>query len=114
MNKDFGEQFEVAKSLFWLVNLLLMVSNISFHVASIAKFYQIHASSGVKFSAEVLSRLLDLCSEQTPNSVLPSSLHVPTLAEDILASVLEFHGHATIGNYAALMRTLAHFEMHTR
>ena len=30
MNKDFGEQFEVAKSLFWLVNLLLMVFNISF------------------------------------------------------------------------------------
>jgi len=30
MNKDFGEQFEVAKSLFRVVNLFLMVSNISF------------------------------------------------------------------------------------
>ena len=84
-------------------------------IASAARLYQIHVSSGVKFSAGFLSRLLEFCSEQTPHSSsLPSTLHVPTLAEDIFASVQEFHGHTTVGNYAALMRTLAHFEMYTR
>ena len=86
-----------------------------FGLASTAKIYQFYVSSGVQFSEELLSRLLDLCSEQTHvSSSFPLSLYVPTLAEDILESVRKFHGHVTTGHYAALIRTLAHFGMHTR
>lgn len=73
--------------------------------------YQVLTSHGVKFSARLLSRLLDLCGEQHLSSSFspPLGTPVPVLAQQLF-SELKVHC-VGLDNYLALMRTLAKLNM---
>ena len=73
--------------------------------------YQLLSSDGVKFTARVLKRLLELCGEQNSTWSGARAMHPPSVAIELFACIRTEQGYLTGGDYFVLMKILAKFDM---